>query len=311
MTAAILLAMLVAAPWDEQGTDDGVAVWTRPIEGIDSKEVRAVGRFDAPPAEVFAALIDVPNMTRNRPHTVEARLIEKKGNVLRYYQRLDPPVVSARDYVLDGTMTRVGEGGFRLSVKAVSDPRVPEVKGVVRLSLIRGSWTIEPADGGKASKVSYEMLTDPKTSMPSFAANRAAIGATRDVFQRMREAVRRPEYRGAKPDLGLAERPAGDCKGAVARLEVALEALPNTCAVDADCAAFELRAYPCAPGVALPKGFDVGGAAAASYRALLGDTKAACADSIPKNATCERVAMQPGCRDGRCANLAFPEQGRR
>lgn len=202
MTGLLLLLLAATPAWEERGVDEGIAVFTREVEGHDAKEIRAIGRVEAPPAEVFAALIDVPHMVRNRPHTVEARLVERTGPVLRYYQRLDPPIVTPRDYVLEGRLSRVGADGYRLTYRAVTDRRVPPREGVVRLELIQGSWTVEPASGGKASRVTYQVLTDAKSTMPAFVANRAALGGTKDVFLKLREVVALPEYRGAKPLMG-------------------------------------------------------------------------------------------------------------
>ena len=59
--------------------------------------------------------------------------------------------------------------------------------GVIRLKVNTGSWTMEPIDGGKRTLATYQLLTDPGGSIPTFIANKANTKALPELFARVRK----------------------------------------------------------------------------------------------------------------------------
>ena len=58
---------------------------------------------------------------------------------------------------------------------------------VIRLKVNTGSWTMEPIDGGKRTLATYQLLTDPGGSIPTFIANKANTKALPELFSRVRK----------------------------------------------------------------------------------------------------------------------------
>jgi hypothetical protein len=106
---------------------------------------------------------------------------------LRYAPRF--VVVSGRDVVVrvHGRSAPDGSSGCEWSdLKG----REAERKGVVRMPLLRGSWTIEPLDAARA-RVVYQVAVDPGGRLPRWLVRRGAVGALPDVIEQVRRQLGR------------------------------------------------------------------------------------------------------------------------
>ena len=89
-------------------------------------------------------------------------------------QRISPPLVSERDYVIEVKLTRgpSNAGTWKSEWTAKPDGE-PERDGVVRVKLNTGSWTIAPGATATTSRVTYALHTSPGGSIPDFVANKS------------------------------------------------------------------------------------------------------------------------------------------
>ena len=101
---------------------------------------------------------------------------------LRYAPRF--VVVSARDVVVhvQGTSRPDGAGGCQWTDRK---DREAERKGIVRMRLLRGSWTIEALDATR-SRVVYQIAVDPGGRLPGWLVRRGAVRAVPDVIEQAR-----------------------------------------------------------------------------------------------------------------------------
>jgi len=202
----LALAVLLAAevdpnPWETQATEPFL-IKTRARAGSDVKEVWAEATLDAAPADIQDALTDVTRYTSFMPYMSEARLLEgRDADGAQYtYQKIEPPLLSARDFVhkvyLDRDARTDPEGVFKNHWAAAPD-KLPRVDSVIRLEISEGSWRVQPLPGGK-SYVVYRLCVDPAGAVPAFAANRANTSGLTDTFKNIeREAQRRAAARKA------------------------------------------------------------------------------------------------------------------
>jgi len=170
----------------------------RKAEGENIAEVKAVGLIQAPPEEVWKILVDLDNYPRHMPYTEVARSLgrEEDEKTFYFYTVLNVPFVSRRDYVLklrDVSEWHEGEGFLKLSwsVAEDADQRVPPRPGLVRLYLNEGHWLLEPREEGKATWVTYYVLTNPGGALPARIVNKANQTAAPDVIMAVRRAVQR------------------------------------------------------------------------------------------------------------------------
>jgi hypothetical protein len=205
-TLALLpLLFLVAdeAPWKLAAERDRVKVYAREHAGSAVREMKAVGLVDAPPLEVWRVVRDYEAYPVSMPYTVEAKVLRRSAGdeVMLVYNRLEPPMVSSRDYLItitDESDWRDGRGFLKSSWTAAgadADALLPERQGVVRVRLNDGYWLLEPREAGRKTLATYSVYTAPGGAVPPFAANAANRVAVPRVFAAIRKAVAAPRAR--------------------------------------------------------------------------------------------------------------------
>lgn len=167
----------------------GLTVSTREVKGYSAKEVKAVGQVDAPPARVFEVVSDYEHQVGNMPYVEKAQVFARTDSEVLFWAQADFPMVSRRDWVVRSTLMKNLAGGvFGVAWEPVSLKEAPPpADGVVRLKVNTGSWTLEPLDGGKRTLATYQLLTDPGGSIPTFIANKANTTALPELFARVRK----------------------------------------------------------------------------------------------------------------------------
>lgn len=167
----------------------GLAVYVREKPGIDVKEVKAVGEVDAAPEKVFAVVTDYEHQVGNMPYVQDQAVFTRSESEAVFWAVADFPFVSRRDWIVRSKFDKNVDGGiWRASwvPTEVKDVPPPE-SGVVRLKVNTGSWTLAPLDGGKRTLATYQLLTDPGGSIPTFIANKANTTALPELFARVRK----------------------------------------------------------------------------------------------------------------------------
>ena len=166
----------------------GFAVYTREKEGVDVKEVKAVGQIDASPEKVFSIVSDYEHQVGNMPYIEKVQVFKRTDADVTFWAQADFPMVSKRDWVIKSKLDKNLPGGiWRTSWSPAEVPEAPKPEdGVVRLKVNTGSWTLEPLDGGKRTLATYQLLTDPGGSIPTFIANKANTTALPKLFEQVR-----------------------------------------------------------------------------------------------------------------------------
>ena len=67
--------------------------------------------------------------------------------------------------------------------------------GKVRVTIATGNWLFESLQGGKATRVTYTIRTDPGGSIPSWIANRANRKAVPDVMRAVFKQSKKSRYK--------------------------------------------------------------------------------------------------------------------
>jgi hypothetical protein len=188
--------------WEEKANSNGVVVYTRERAGTDVKEVKAVGTINAPPQVVLRVLGDYGRYTETMPYTDEAKIVgtEQGGKVVYFYTVVNAPLVSKRDYTLrieDVSDWRNGQGYLKTHWVPSNKGPGPRA-GFVRVTINEGSWTLEPINGGTATRATYLLYTNPGGSLPTWVINKANSGAIPDIFQGLRKYSKEPKYADKK-----------------------------------------------------------------------------------------------------------------
>ncbi|HEX8873908.1 MAG TPA: SRPBCC family protein [Nitrosospira sp.] len=176
------------ADWTEAYHTDELVIFTKNM-GEDRKII-ATAEVQAPPEVVFKVVTDFEHYGDFMPYVEESRVLTRKGdNEAVTYARIAPPFVSERDYPLKVRMTRgsPSNGGvYKLEWTANSEAK-PEVEGVVRVKLNEGSWLAEPLDGGKRTRLTYTLLTNPGGLIPAFVVGLSNTIAIPELFKAVKK----------------------------------------------------------------------------------------------------------------------------
>jgi hypothetical protein len=176
--------------WTVANKTSDLVVFTKDDPAGGARHLKAVSEMEAPPAKVFEAVAAFDEYPKFMPYVKEARLVSKQSEAeFVSYALLSPPLVSDRDYAIAVKLTKgsAENGGVYRSEWSSRPDAEPERKGVVRIQLNTGSWTIEPLDGGKRSKVTYALHTHPGGSIPMWVANKSNTVAIPDLFKAVRK----------------------------------------------------------------------------------------------------------------------------
>jgi hypothetical protein len=208
---SIVCLLLAASPavagedWEVTRKEDRLTVYNRTKAGSDLKEVKAVGTILAPPWVVKNVLDDVPNYKHFMPYTEESKLIKRGSGFMVSYQRLNAPIIANRDYTIriQDESRRLPDG--RVVYKRAWSPAnhlgPPERSGTVRVKINQGYWLLEDANGGKHTKATYWLFTNPGGSLPTFVINAANGQAIPGIFQAVEKRSAMPQYQKTKPKL--------------------------------------------------------------------------------------------------------------
>ena len=192
-----LTALPNGNPWQHVRQDDAMQVWARTVPESNIREVKAETVIDASIDRIWDVLDDVDSYAAFMPYLVEARQVPhepgQKKEKLEYF-RVNPPLVSQRDYVIkiDAEQDRAkGEYVRRWSTAPHVD--MPRRKDSIRLDVCDGSWTLKKQVDGK-TKVTYWVYTDPAGSIPGWVANQANSRSVPDVLEAVRNRAQDPTW---------------------------------------------------------------------------------------------------------------------
>jgi ribosome-associated toxin RatA of RatAB toxin-antitoxin module len=183
--------------WVKAATRRSVTIYNRSRSGSKVKELKAIGVIKAAPAAVFKVINDIEGYRRFMPYTGEARVISRDTNSMVVYQRLAMPMVSDRDFAIRiYNETRHSPDGITNFVsrwQAANEFAPPEKSGVVRVKTNEGSWTLQPVEDGRFTRVTYSVYTDPGGKIPVSILNTANTKAIPKVFDAVQKEASRAD----------------------------------------------------------------------------------------------------------------------
>lgn len=185
------------AEWALVVERDGIDVYARSLPGSSVKEVRATTVIAAPPARVFALLLDSDRFLEFMPYIVEVRTVARDSAAVWYlYQRLSPPLVSDRDYTLrHQSFEDPQRSRYELQWEAANGHGPTARDGVVRVEICAGSYIVEGLDGGARTRLTYQLHTDPGGSLPKWLVNRANLESVPALLQAIAHRAADPGWR--------------------------------------------------------------------------------------------------------------------
>lgn len=184
-------------PWERVRNDAGIEVYRRTVAGSQLHEFQGTGVIEAPIPSVLAVLDDVEHRTEWMKEAVAQTLISRNGDREQtFYSRTGAPwPVSDRDAVIKAiTTVDVRSKMVKVEMNSIDHPAWPPQKGVVRMPSLRGHWYLWPSNGGKWTRVEYQVHADPGGSLPSGIINMVSKKIPHSAISEMQKQVVRRKY---------------------------------------------------------------------------------------------------------------------
>ena len=188
----VSLAQSAAGGWTAAGTTRGVTLAFRDDPRLEVREVRATTELPFAAARIFPLVCDFTHYGSLVSGVQETKMMSGTApSDYEIYMRYAPRflVVSARDIVVHVQGQSLPDGSSRCHWTDLKE-REPERKGIVRMPLLRGSWTIEPLDLTR-SRVVYQVAVNPGGRLPGWLVRRGAVSALPDVIEQVRRRLGR------------------------------------------------------------------------------------------------------------------------
>ena len=160
----------------------GVSVFKHP--GAEIVRVAAEALLHVSPADLLEVLLDYEGQKGVVDRISSSQVLSRQPNRLVVYQRLNLPVIDDRDYILSVTWGRKGNS-YWVRYEVTSAFAQPEVDGVVRVPYHSGSWQLQPAKGGAATRARFQASIDLAGWLPKWLAKSGAGDELPGVFKNL------------------------------------------------------------------------------------------------------------------------------
>ena len=177
--------------WSLDKRENGIDIYTRPVEGSGIKEFKGEALVDAEVDAILALLRDSDRFKTWFPDTPESKLLSLDGNTSYQYSVMGTPWPMAdRDTVFRSVAKRDETTGIVNITLAAAPDYHPVRKGRVRVRKARGTWRLEPIAPGK-THVTMTMHLEPGGEIPEWMINVRIVATPFKALTNLREALGR------------------------------------------------------------------------------------------------------------------------
>jgi len=178
-------AVVSNGSWEKLSDRDGVLI-ERLLHDGGLYELRATVHASVTPEQFAETLWKHEDYPKFVPHLSLLQTLKTVGNERWNYEQIHMPVVSDRDYIVHLTRLPVDPATGIIEIHFVSAPNEgpPPSPKFVRMTKIKGGWTVEPSDQGGCD-VTYDLFSDPGGGVPQWIINSAQKDASRDFVLAM------------------------------------------------------------------------------------------------------------------------------
>jgi hypothetical protein len=195
LTMALLLSTLaapafpttvLAEEWTLAKQENGIEVYTRPVEGSGIKEFKAIAEVDSSVDGILNLLRDSNRFHTWFPNTPSSKLLGVNGDVRYQYSTMGTPwPISDRDNVLRSESKRHETSGVVDILVTVAPDYYPEQENLVRVRKAQGAWHLEPL-APQRSRVTFTMHLEPGGGIPEWMINARIVATPFEALTNLR-----------------------------------------------------------------------------------------------------------------------------
>lgn len=184
--------------WSLEKDDDGIAIFSRAIEGSKFREFKATMTIDTTIDAIIAVFQDPNSFTQWVHQCSQAEVIEQPSFLEIYvYQVSDMPLlVSDRDVVIKDLYSYTNDyKEWTIEVSAM-EGMVP-ITDMVRIMDSHGVYKLKENSEGKVDLIWYQHA-DPAGALPSWLVNTLIVDLPFNTLSNLRELSMQDKYRTSK-----------------------------------------------------------------------------------------------------------------
>lgn len=192
LAALLLITFSVPLLADEGGWElkrdrDGIAIYTRAVEGSSYRAVRATMRIASTASAAVALILDTDACSEWADLCKESRVFEQVSDTEMYVYTLNdvPWPVSDRDATTHVLWQQDPQSGAVTMTATIVSDKLPETPKAVRLAEGTTSWTFQPLPGGQLDVVSRAHI-EPGGAIPGWLSNRLLVNSPFTTMAGMR-----------------------------------------------------------------------------------------------------------------------------
>jgi hypothetical protein len=196
--AALAAGAVSAAGWEEREKGGGAVVYSQEKAGSGVDTVKGIIQLPYTTDEVAKVMTDIPNQKSFVPHMKSIKILKEEklsnGRVKQLLHQVNAvPVISDRDVVISAqTWSEArGQGSmWRSTFEAITNDGPKVNPDMVRITKMKGHWTIKPTKDGKGSIVVYVFHAEVGGSVPDFVAESGQVDTVFDMLKNLKTRCR-------------------------------------------------------------------------------------------------------------------------
>jgi hypothetical protein len=190
LAATACLATPASAEWTIVRDEEGIVVEAQEVPERALPILRSTTTIDGTASELLAWIRDVSTYTQWMHDCKEARLLDRDGNAILLYNRIEAPwPVSDRDVVLRSELVRLPHAGSaRVEFRSTDAISYAPDASVVRMPHLIGHYALEPDPNG-GTRIEYQVDSDPGGSLPDWLVRRTTLALPFNTLRNLRARV--------------------------------------------------------------------------------------------------------------------------
>lgn len=181
--------------WELEKQDDGIRVYSRPVEGSAYNEIRGTATIEGRVTTVVALLQDPEFVPKLNDVISQVRVHEEVSptEALVYLQMDMPWPVNDRDLLTRRTIERDCDSNAVIIREVAETGVIAEKDDFIRIVDSTQEWTLKTVNDGVV-ELDWTTHTDPNGTLPSAIVNWLSVGVPHSSLQVLRDAVESGEY---------------------------------------------------------------------------------------------------------------------
>ncbi|WP_373079116.1 START domain-containing protein [Zhongshania sp.] len=197
MRRLVGLVVLVLVPiaygetggWESIRVENGIEVFSRPVKGVDYRELRGVTELQAPVSEILSFMKDISAIPKINPLIQKVYRLQGTSDATLIYMLMKMPwPVSDRDVIINRSFSEDKKLNSVVIREYATDGLVAVKPGVVRVTSMEQSWSLHAIDECRVT-IDFRSLADPAGAIPTSIVNRLSRDAPFTTLKNLKRLV--------------------------------------------------------------------------------------------------------------------------